>query len=104
MVELRKRPAPKEVVPPPPAKRGSGAGAKVKKLADKAKAAVVGTGSTDSGPATEPAMEPATAAAGAESTAAPAMEATPASEQVGATGYVLCMHLCFAPWIVCDAM
>jgi hypothetical protein len=45
MVELRKRPPPKE--PPasqPAAKRGSGAGAKVKKLADKANKAVVGDG------------------------------------------------------------
>ena len=43
MVELRKRPPPKE--PPasqPAAKRGSSAGAKVKKLAEKAKEAVTG--------------------------------------------------------------
>ncbi|KIW12992.1 hypothetical protein PV08_08179 [Exophiala spinifera] len=42
-VELRKRPPPKEpATPAPAAKRGSGAGAAAKKLADKAKAAVTG--------------------------------------------------------------
>jgi peroxiredoxin Q/BCP len=46
-VELRKRPAPKEpAAPPPAAKRGSGS--TVKKLADKAKAAVTGSGSKKS--------------------------------------------------------
>lgn len=40
-VELRKRPPPKETATPPPtAKRGSGTGAAVKKLADKAKAVI----------------------------------------------------------------
>ena len=43
MVELRKRPPPKEApASQPAAKRGSGAGAKVKKMAEKAKEAVVG--------------------------------------------------------------
>jgi peroxiredoxin Q/BCP len=46
-VELRKRPPPKETAAPPPAaKRGSGSA--LKKLADKAKAAVTGSGSTAS--------------------------------------------------------
>ena len=43
MVELRKRPAPKEQpASEPAAKRGSGAGSKMKKVVDKAKAKVGG--------------------------------------------------------------
>ena len=56
-VELRKRPPPKEpAAPPPPAKRGSSS--TVKKLADKAKAAVTGKKSEDT-TMTEPAAAPA---------------------------------------------
>ncbi len=52
--ELRKRPPPKEpAAPPPAAKRGSSS--TVKKLADKAKAVVMGNKSTDS---TEPTAAP----------------------------------------------
>jgi len=42
MVELRKRKEPEAPVPPPLAKRNSGSGSKIKKLADKAKASVIG--------------------------------------------------------------
>ncbi len=43
MVELRKRPPPKDApASQPAAKRGSGAGAKVKKMAEKAKETVMG--------------------------------------------------------------
>ena len=56
-VELRKRPPPKEpAAPPPAAKRGSSS--TVKKLADKAKAAVMGNKSTDSTEPTAAAVEP----------------------------------------------
>ena len=71
-VELRKRPPPKEpAAPPPAAKRGSGS--TLKKLADKAKAAV-GAGPGESG-------EPAAAATGPEqpmttNTAAPVIPET----------------------------
>jgi thioredoxin-dependent peroxiredoxin len=70
-VELRKRPPPKEpAASPPAAKRGSGSGGMVKKIAEKAKAAVSGSkGSGSAAAATEP-EEPSTANSAPE-TAAP---------------------------------